>query len=110
MPLAKQNLYVDQGATFTETIQLLDDEGLPLNLSGYTGSGKMRKHYTSSNVAANIAVSVFDTTGTLKLDMTANVTGAIASGRYVYDVEIVNVDGTIRALEGIVTVTPQVTR
>jgi hypothetical protein len=45
------------------------------------------------------------------LSMNAATTGSITAGRYVYDVESVDASGTvIRLVEGIVTVTPQVTR
>jgi hypothetical protein len=43
--------------------------------------------------------------------MSANVTNNIAAGRYVYDCELNDGNGTIsRLVEGIVTVTPGVTR
>ena len=35
---------------------------------------------------------------------------AIKSGRYVYDIEIASSSETLRVLEGLVTVTPNVTR
>jgi hypothetical protein len=34
----------------------------------------------------------------------------LKSGRYVYDIEIASSSETIRVLEGIITVTPEVTR
>jgi hypothetical protein len=43
--------------------------------------------------------------------MTANATANIAAGRYVYDLEVANTSGArIRYVEGIATVTPEVTR
>ena len=43
--------------------------------------------------------------------MTANATANVVAGRYVYDVELVDGGGVVtRLLEGIVTVTPQVTK
>jgi len=43
--------------------------------------------------------------------MSANTTANVVAGRYVYDVELVD-SGNVatRLIEGIVTVTPQVTR
>ena len=105
----KANLVVDQGTTFTTTITVTDDEGDALDLTGYTGSAQIRKHYTSSN-SVPFTVTVNEPTGEVTLALTANATSNLVAGRYVYDCEL-NSSGTIsRILEGIVTVTPQVTR
>ena len=106
----KVNLVVDQGATFETTINLTDDSGDLVDLSGYTGAGQVRKHYTSSN-ATNITVTLGGANGTVTLGLSANATANLVAGRYVYDVEVTDVGGTVsRIFEGIVTVTPQVTR
>lgn len=106
----KANLVIDQGATFTTTITVADDDGVALDLTGYTGEAKFRKHYTSSN-SYSFTVSVAPNSGQVTLALTANQTSNVAAGRYVYDCELTSGTGTVsRVLEGIVTVTPQVTR
>lgn len=105
----KANLVVDQGTTFTTTITVTDEEGNALDLSGYTGAAQIRKHYTSSN-SVSFAVSVSESTGEVTLSLTANATNNLPAGRYVYDCELTNSEIVSRILEGIVTVTPQVTR
>lgn len=45
----KLNLVVDQGSSFSTTLNLTDDDGGVINLAGYTAAGQLRKHYTSSN-------------------------------------------------------------
>lgn len=105
----KVNLVVDQGATFETTINLTDDNGDLVDLAGYTGVGQIRKHYTSSN-ATNIVVTLGGANGTVTLGLTANATANLVAGRYVYDVELSNGSTVSRVFEGIVTVTPQVTR
>jgi hypothetical protein len=51
------------------------------------------------------------TGGTVSIALTAAQTNALASGRYVYDVEITSSGGVVtRVLEGQVEVTPGVTR
>lgn len=107
----KVNLVVDQGASFETTINLTDDNGDLVDLSGYTGAGQIRKHYTSSN-ATNITVTLGGANGTVTLGLSANATSNLVAGRYVYDVELVDSGNTTvsRIFEGIVTVTPQVTR
>lgn len=106
----KANLLIDQGATYSTSIDILDEDGLPINLTGYSGAAQLRKHYTSSN-AVSFSVTLGGADGTLTLSLTANATANITAGRYVYDVELTSNTGTVsRVLEGIVTVTPNVTR
>lgn len=106
----KANILVDQGTTFSTTITVTDDEGTPLTLTNYSGAAQMRKHYTSSN-ATSFSVSVNNSTGEISLALTANQTSNLVAGRYVYDVELTDANNVVsRIVEGIVTVTPQVTR
>jgi hypothetical protein len=106
----KINLVVDQGATFETTINLTDDLGELVDLTGYTGAGQIRKHYTSSN-ATNLSVTLGGANGTVTLGLSANATANLTAGRYVYDVEVTDNNSVItRIFEGIVTITPQVTR
>lgn len=105
----KSNLLIDQGTTFSSIINLTDEEGNPINLSNYTGAAQMRKHYSSSN-SVSFAVEL-TANGRVTLSLSANQTANIVAGRYVYDVEVTDNLGTIsRIVEGIVTVTPNVTR
>jgi hypothetical protein len=106
----KANLDIDQGTTFQTTINVTDENDEIVNLTGYSGAAQLRKHYTSSNSVAFV-VSISPTIGTVTLSMNANTTANVSSGRYVYDCELTDPNGAItRLLEGIVTVTPQVTR
>ena len=69
----------------------------------------MRKSYTSSTAYA-FTVGL-NSNGQVTLGMTSNTTSTIAAGRYVYDVEITSPSGVVtRVVEGLVTVTPNVTR
>lgn len=106
----KINLIVDQGASFETTLNLTDDNDNPVSLVGYTGAGQIRKHYTSSN-ATSFSISLGGANGTVTLALSANTTANLTSGRYVYDIEVADSSGVVsRLFEGIVTVTPQVTR
>jgi hypothetical protein len=106
----KVNLVVDQGTTFETTITLTDDQGDLVNLEGYSGAGQIRKHYTSSN-SVSFDVTLGGANGTITLGLSSNATSSLVAGRYVYDIELVTNSNTVnRILEGIVTVTPQVTR
>ena len=106
----KANITVDQGTTFSTTISLTDDNGDPIDLTGYSGRSQMRKHYTSSN-SQSFSVSLNNTEGKVELSLTAAQTANLTAGRYVYDVEVVSAANVVsRIIEGIVTVTPEVTR
>lgn len=104
----KANLVIDQGSTFASSIELLDQNDEALDVSGFTARAQLRKHYTSTNA---VSFSTGLANGTLVISLTANQTANVISGRYVYDIELVDATGTVtRILEGIVTVTPEVTR
>jgi hypothetical protein len=105
----KVNLVVDQGADFTTTITLTNDDGSIFDLTDYSGASQIRKHYTSSN-ATNMSVTLNGNSGIVTLTMNNSVTAAMTSGRYVYDLELTDSSNVVsRIVEGIVTVTPQVT-
>jgi hypothetical protein len=106
----KANLVVDQGANFTATIDVADANDTVFNLTGYNVAAQMRKNYTSST-AITFTASHTGVLGKINLGLSANTTAAIEPGRYLYDVEITSSGGTItRVVEGIVTVTPGITR
>lgn len=107
---SKANLVIDQGSTFSTDLYLTDTDGGPLLLNGYTAASQMRKWYTSSNSSAVFTTFVNVGSSFITLSLTANSTGALTAGRYVYDVEISDGVSISRVVEGIVTVTPQVTR
>ena len=107
----KANLFIDQGATYSTKLVLNDANGSPVDLTGYSASGQIRKHYSSSNsVSFSITVPT-PASGSVILSLNANTTANLVSGRYVYDVELTDTAGRIsRIIEGIVTVSPNVTR
>ena len=106
----KANIIIDQGTTFSTVINLTDDNGDPIDLTGYTGDSEMRKHYTSSN-SQSFSISLGGTLGTVTLSLTSAQTANLTPGRYVYDVEVTSGSNVVsRIVEGIVTITPEVTR
>ena len=106
----KANILIDQGTTFSTVINLTNEDGNPIDLTGYTGDAEMRKHYTSSN-SQSFSISLGGNNGTVTLSLTAGQTANLTAGRYVYDVEVTSGANVVsRIVEGIVTVTPEVTR
>jgi len=104
----KANIVIDQGSTFASSIDILDDNDEPVVLNNYTARGQIRKHYSSTN---SVSFTTTLSNGSLVISLTAAQTANIVAGRYVYDLELVDPSNTVlRILEGIVTVTPEVTR
>jgi hypothetical protein len=73
------NIVIDQGTTFSFTVNLTNDDGTKKDL-------------------------------TITISLTAAQSSAVKAGRYVYDIEIASSTETLRIMEGIVTVTPEVTK
>ena len=110
---AYAELYLDQGTTFNNIINLTDDlTNAYINVSGYVVRSQMRRSYFSANISANIICTITDAAnGEITMSLPAANTSALKAGRYLYDVEVVDTTGTTsRILEGIITVTPEVTR
>jgi hypothetical protein len=106
-------LYIDQGTTFNNIINLTDDvTNTPINISGYSISSQIRRSYYSANISANITCAISNVAnGEITMSMTSANTANIKAGRYVFDVKATDTSSvTSRILEGIITVTPQVTR
>jgi negative regulator of replication initiation len=106
------NLYVDSGSDYSNIITIASSTGSALDLTNYTVKSQMRKSYGSST-AYDFTTSVYDAaTGKIRLQMTATNTSLIPSGRYLYDIEITNTNtgAKTRVLEGIVMVTPEITK
>lgn len=106
-------LTLDQGATFITTLDLTNDDNTPLDVTNQTFSAEIRKSYYSTNATANLVVTVVGdaANGSIRMEMDAANTANIKPGRYVYDLKMTSdANVTIRIVEGILTVTPQVTR
>jgi len=110
MPYAE--LTLDQGTTFETSIDLVGDDGAAINIAGYSFQSQIRKSYYSSNVTANLTVTVISAPGgNINLSLNAATTSNIRAGRYLYDVKMIDADNiTTRVVEGVITVTPQVSR
>ena len=106
------NLKIESGATFSTTIELNNSDGSSMNLTGYTGSCKIRTSYYSDFNVYPLTVTIDSppTDGKLTLSATATQTTTYKSGRYVYDVEITNGSIVTRVIEGIVEVKPNATK
>ena len=106
----KVNIVIDQGTDFATTVSLTDSDGVQLNLTGMSAASQIRKTFSSSNSTA-FTTALANNNGPLTLSLTNSITSALAAGRYVYDVELTDSAAVkSRILEGMVTVTPEVTK
>jgi len=111
---ATANLRIEQGATFSSDVTVKDTNGSAFDLTGYTAAAKMALGYASTRTRTTISTAIASdaTTGVITISLTADQTSALdAPARYVYDVEITKTsDSTVtRVIEGIITVSPNVT-
>ena len=106
--MAKINLVIDQGSTFTQVISLTGSDDIAVNTDVYTARGQIRKHYLS-NTSVSFTTALAN--GDFTLSLTSTQTANIVAGRYVYDVELIDSSNNVtRLMEGIVTITPEVSK
>ena len=112
MPTPYAELTIDQGATFETSIDLVGDDGAAINIAGYIFQGQIRKSYYSTNVTANLTITtISNTAGNVHVSLDPATTANIKAGRYLYDVKMTDTENIVtRIVEGIITVTPQVSR
>ena len=107
-------LYIDQGSDFSTTVNLNDDStNLPQNVYGYTVTSSLRRSLLSPNTAANLTCSVYDApNGEFLISLTAGQTANLRSGSYLFDVKVYDSLSatTSRLIEGVMFVTPSVTK
>tara|TARA_X000001382_G_scaffold100910_1_gene75554 strand:+ start:294 stop:695 length:402 start_codon:yes stop_codon:yes gene_type:complete len=114
----RADFIIDQGSTFTTTVVPANSDGTLLDLAGsYTARGTIRKAYkasSSTSFTASVVSNNSPEQDSITLALSSTQTAALAAGRYVYDVEIVNSNNTpaliTRVLEGQVEITPSVTQ
>ncbi len=109
---AYAEITIEQGATFSTTVNVTDAQGNALNLFSYSAASQMRKSYYASSANTLSSVITGNANGEITLSMTAANTSNLSPGRYVYDLRITNsVDGFVtRVVEGTAVVMPSVTR
>lgn len=102
----KEHHTIDQGTNVSLIISVANSFSAN---SLHTCECEMRKHYTSTN-AYIFTCNVLNSSA-ISLTMNAAYSANVPAGRYLYDVELISpANVTQRVIEGIITVTPEVTR
>lgn len=103
-----KNLFIDQGASFIETITVIDSANRPVNLNAYDVFASMKSAYNSDEVV-DFEVTIIDY-NKIQLYLSAEITRNMRPGRYIYDVIVRNDCEQIdRIRSGLAEVTPGVT-
>jgi hypothetical protein len=105
------NIFIDQGSDYSNIVTVTASNGQPLNLTGFTVASQLRKSFSSST-AYNFSASILSASlGRVRLQLSATQSEEIPPGRYLYDVEVTSSSGgKTRVVEGIATITPQITQ
>ena len=108
-------LFIDQGSDFVTTIDLNDDNtNLPQNVSTYTVTSSLRRSLLSPNASSNLICTVTDAAnGEITVRMSAANTANLRAGQYFFDVKVRDTNAYYeysRLLEGVIFVTPSITR
>lgn len=105
------DITVENGATFSRTITITDDQDVAVDITNDTFRGQIRKRHTSVDIEASFAFEIVDgANGVFKMTIPSAETELMGFGRFVYDVEWVHNGITHRLLEGVADCTAEVTR
>jgi hypothetical protein len=104
-------LLIEQGASFSTTVDVKDAAKAAVNLYSYTASSRMSKSYYSTSNTIITSTITGNANGEITLSMTAANTANLTPGRQVFDLLITNTSTGIktRVVEGIIIISPGVT-
>ena len=111
----RADLIIDQGTTFSSTINISQSDGTLFQLNDYSARGKIKKAFSSSTSVDFTCVVNENSPSqdTVTISLNSIQTASLNSGRYVYDVEVFTSDSpaiVTRIVECQVEVTPSVSQ
>ena len=111
----RADLIIDQGTTFSSTINISQSDGTLFQLNDYSARGKIKKSFSSSTSVDFTCVVNENSPSqdTVTISLNSIQPASLNSGRYVYDVEVFTSDSpaiVTRIVEGQVEVTPSVSQ
>ncbi len=108
--VVKRNLTVHQGSNFSAFQRFRDTDGNYEDISGSVWNGHFATDFSSS-IAGIFGVAINDdSVAEVVIVLTASASAALSAGEFVYDIYQTLPGSRFRRMEGIMTVTPQVTR
>jgi hypothetical protein len=111
MAAGYQDLYLEQGTTFSTQLTLNDAYGNPYNLTGFHLASQAKRSYYQANATITFATSIVDANnGIISLSIDSANTANVVPQTLLYDVLIKDTSNNItRVLEGRVFMDPAVT-
>jgi hypothetical protein len=107
---ARANLYIDQGTDFSVDLDVFDDSGNIVSLSGYDFAGDAKKVYSSSKEFSFNIEHVANTVNKLEVSLSSNNSLEVVPGKYQYDIVMTSPTNIkTKILEGLVFIVPTVT-
>lgn len=105
-------LYIEQGADFETTLVLEDDvTNIYQNVFNYVVTGTMRRSLLSPNTSGNLICSITDSSnGEITVSMSAANTANLRPGTHLFDIKTYSGGKYDRLIEGIIIVTPAITK
>lgn len=81
---------IDQGSVLELTLVAVDNNGTPLNLSGYQAQGKIKYQYGDASSLLPLTTSIDNSyvSGLINISLTAEQTAALPVTKAVYDIEL----------------------
>ena len=120
---AKQyDFVVEQGSTHRFSVEIVDEDDIPFDLTGWEGRGQIRYRATDSNILGEFIIEIDDdpTSGIVFIELPADeLIDVRLRGRKfdekteaVYDIELFDTVGTdvMRILNGTISISPEVTK
>ena len=82
------DLSITQGSSFSIRLEIRDDEGAAVNLTGYAVRGYLKNKYSDTTPLLDLSPVISDATGgQIDINVSANVTADLPITQGVYDVE-----------------------
>ena len=105
------NLNIDQGADFNVEMDLAQDDGTPVDLTGCQLESNFKQSFYSANVSGYLQISIINAVnGNAIISIDAANTSNVEAGTYVYDVYLIDANSIkMRVLEGKLSIAPRVT-
>lgn len=101
----RRDYITQQGETFLLDIEVVDIDGNPVDVEEGEVVSKMKPIFVNS---ASVSLNATPSGSTLYLSLSPDVTSALVTGRYLYDVLLTLDNITTKVLEGTIDVMPTV--
>ena len=107
MAVAAVNIVIEQGTDYQEVFTVNNPDGSPLDLSGHTGTAKIRK-FPDSLMSTPFTVGIVSAAGQVVVSLANTTTVNLKAGRYYYDVIITSslTGKKSKVVDGMVLVNP----